>query len=62
MKIILFVLLFAGNQPDASVAAMPSMAECEKARAVLLADIAKEPKITEFVVACLETTAAQGRA
>lgn len=55
MKTILFVLMFVGGQPTASVAPMPSFQACEQYRMELTREIVKDPQITEFVVACHKT-------
>lgn len=57
MKVILFLLVFTGGQPNATLAPMPSMDACMRQRAALVQEILQEPKVTEFVVACHETEA-----
>lgn len=52
MKVILFVLVFSGGQPSASLAPAPSMGECEKARMEVIEAISKDPQIEAFVTAC----------
>lgn len=51
--VILFVLVFTdGAAPQAQVAPMPSMVECERQRIALTEDIVKSGKVSRFVAAC----------